>query len=593
MTLAFAFRALSLSSLALPLCAQTPLQSLNGAAGNLLGSAIISAGDQDGDGYEDFLVGAPGLNNGNGIVYCVPGIYLAWGFGQSTLWSVTPGTVTGTGRGFGTSLAMLGDLNGDGVSEFAVGAPGVDHVTYGTDCGATYLINGATHSEHACMFGTAVRQHFGSCMARVGDVTGDGKSELAVGGPGEYGHQQGSVIVLSGSGMVGLLNNPSLASSVAVSSATEEGGFGMSVASGFDFDGDGVTDVAVGSPYAMGQTTLTSGAIKVMHAVGATTYFAAYRTPISYEHMGWSLDGRDDYDGDGVVDLVTGAPDSPGAGNLAEGRVVVLSGYKVAHGDPSAEIFSSMTGAVGSHYGTSVRASADMNNDGVGDLFAGAPDYSTTPFGPDKGLVWILSGATGMFIGGAAGAAHDHLGDALCGAVQDYNGDGFPEYVVAGAHGDNPTLDCGVIKSYFLFPSPSSTYCTGKTNSLGCTPGMSATGTASASSAAPFLVGCFNVLNQKSGLVIYSDRPNAAPFQLGTLCVKPPTVRTAMQTSGGSTTGADCSGNFSYDFTPLIQSGSDPRLVPGAEVFCQYWSRDPGVPSSTSLSNALRFLIHP
>jgi hypothetical protein len=73
----------------------------------------------------------------------------------------------------------------------------------------------------------------------------------------------------------------------------------------------------------------------------------------------------------------------------------------------------------------------------------------------------------------------------------------------------------------------------------------------------------------------------------------PPTVRTPVQGSGGSASGDDCSGYFSYDFNARIQSGVDPLLVPGAEVFCQYWSRDPWSASTTSLSNALRFLVQP
>jgi hypothetical protein len=83
------------------------------------------------------------------------------------------------------------------------------------------------------------------------------------------------------------------------------------------------------------------------------------------------------------------------------------------------------------------------------------------------------------------------------------------------------------------------------------------------------------------------------PFQGGTLCVKQPTHRTPIQNSGGSATGSDCTGYFNMDFNALIQSGIDPNLVAGAEVFCQYWSRDSASPSTTSLSNGLRFLVAP
>jgi hypothetical protein len=77
------------------------------------------------------------------------------------------------------------------------------------------------------------------------------------------------------------------------------------------------------------------------------------------------------------------------------------------------------------------------------------------------------------------------------------------------------------------------------------------------------------------------------------LCVAAPTTRTAVQSSGGSTSGADCTGVFALDFNARIQSGVDPALSLGAEVYCQYWSRDPQSPSTTSLTNALRFLVQP
>jgi hypothetical protein len=77
------------------------------------------------------------------------------------------------------------------------------------------------------------------------------------------------------------------------------------------------------------------------------------------------------------------------------------------------------------------------------------------------------------------------------------------------------------------------------------------------------------------------------------MCVASPTSRTPVQNSGGSTSGADCSGSYSFDFNAHTQSGLDPTLLAGAEVYAQYWSRDPASPSTTSLSNALRFLIHP
>jgi hypothetical protein len=150
-----------------------------------------------------------------------------------------------------------------------------------------------------------------------------------------------------------------------------------------------------------------------------------------------------------------------------------------------------------------------------------------------------------------------------------------------------------VVKCYRLFPVAPATYCTGKTNSLGCVPSVSSSGLASSTSGAAFLIGCSNQINQKSGLLMYSHAPRAAAFQGGTLCVEAPLKRTPQQNSGGSATGSDCTGGFNFDFNAAIQSGADPALLAGAEIYAQYWARDPASASHTSLSNALSFLIHP
>ncbi len=163
---------------------------------------------------------------------------------------------------------------------------------------------------------------------------------------------------------------------------------------------------------------------------------------------------------------------------------------------------------------------------------------------------------------------------------------------------NDSTVEAGVDDfeiAELVCPGTPQVYCTAKPNSLGCSPSVAASGHASASSSQALDIGCTQLLNQKFGLLFYGSNPSNAAFQGGTLCVTLPITRTHVQTSGGASTGSDCSGSFHFDFNAYTQSGADPSLVAGAKVCCQYWSRDPQDPTgfSTSLSDALSFTIEP
>lgn len=141
-----------------------------------------------------------------------------------------------------------------------------------------------------------------------------------------------------------------------------------------------------------------------------------------------------------------------------------------------------------------------------------------------------------------------------------------------------------------------STYCTAKTNSQGCTPAISATGAASATSGSGFVIDAASVLNQHLGLLFYGKTgPASAPFHGGWLCATPPRRRTPVQSSGGSIGGSDCTGTYSLDFNSWIASGIDPALITGAQVNAQYWSRDPGFapPDNVGLTDAVEFQLAP
>jgi hypothetical protein len=149
---------------------------------------------------------------------------------------------------------------------------------------------------------------------------------------------------------------------------------------------------------------------------------------------------------------------------------------------------------------------------------------------------------------------------------------------------------------------PITVYCTAKTNSLGCTPSISASGNPSASMSSGFSVDVAMVRNGKSGLFFYKAGGTQAnlTFQCGTLCVGPSGIkRTPAQSAGGNPPPAnDCSGVYSLDMNAFAAGAAggnpDPALlVPGTLVQCQTWGRDQGfaAPCNTTLSDGLEYTV--
>lgn len=145
-------------------------------------------------------------------------------------------------------------------------------------------------------------------------------------------------------------------------------------------------------------------------------------------------------------------------------------------------------------------------------------------------------------------------------------------------------------------PTPE-TRCVAKTNSQGCTPTLSYTGTCSASASNGFVIRADGVLNRKPGIFVYSLAGlDPIPFAGGTLCLATPLRRTFVLDSGGSPSGVDCSGSYSFDFNAWIATGKDSALVAGVTVDGMFWSRDPffsQIPERVGLTEVLHFGIAP
>jgi Tol biopolymer transport system component len=141
-----------------------------------------------------------------------------------------------------------------------------------------------------------------------------------------------------------------------------------------------------------------------------------------------------------------------------------------------------------------------------------------------------------------------------------------------------------------LIPAP---YCTAQVNSLGCTSNLTSSGLPSASSSSAFLVEARELINRRHAVLFYGFAPNAVPFNGGTLCIAAPLKRTAVQPTGGSATGIDCTGAIAFDFNALIRSGNVPELVVGTVVYAQVTYGDVGGAFGRAQSDGLTFTVLP
>jgi len=353
------------------------------------GFAVARTGDVDGDGEGDFVVGGPTERDGEGSAYVISGATGETLFGFSS--------ATGSGL-FGSAVAGLGDTNGDGVRDVAVGAPSEG----ASEEGRVYVFSGSTGETLRLFFSPVpeIGGAFGTAVDPANDVDGDGVSDVLIGAPGEY---VGLTYVFSGA-------NGSLLFAFEQCCA-ELSGFGKTVTGVGDVTGDGVPDLAVGSPQAGfgGNARVFDG------AAGMQVRFMEGSDPDQSGAFGSALQGIRDVNGNGVRDLLIGAPlaFAGGRAHLHEGA----SGTRL-------RTLQSPNETLSGGFGRAVDYTRDLDGDGTVEVVVGAPGETVSGV-PFAGRAYVFSGATGVMLytlesptpeaGGNFGRAVAWLGDTESG----------------------------------------------------------------------------------------------------------------------------------------------------------------------------------
>jgi len=495
------------------------LADLNGSNGFVLngidasdssGGSVSSAGDVNGDGYGDIIIGAFGADtNGNsnaGESYVIFG--QASGFAASldlsTLNGVNGFVLSGIDSPdrSGVSVSRAGDVNGDGYDDVIIGAfdshrngnyfVGESYVVFGQAGGFGASLNLATlnGSNGFVLTGIDTYDQSGFSVSSAGDMNGDGYDDIIIGARsgdpnGNSGAGESYVVFGQAGGFGASLNLSTLNGSngFVLNGIDASDSSGYSVSGAGDMNGDGYDDIIIGAR--RGDPNGNSGAGESYVVFGQAGGFGASLNLSTLngnngfvlngidasDSSGYSVSSAGDVNGDGYDDIIIGANSGDPNGNSNAGESYVVFGQ--AGGFAASFDLSTLNGSNGfvingidtsDFSGTSVSSAGDFNGDGYDDILIGAADAdpngnsnageSYVVFGQASGFaanldLSTLNGGNGFVLNGIVN--YSFTGTSVSSAG-DVNGDGYDDIII-GASNAAPNGNSGAGESYVIFGS--------------------------------------------------------------------------------------------------------------------------------------------